>query len=139
MTVPPEYVHATRDFDRFMQDFMDISSMATHHQSYAVVRAVLHVFRDHLTIGEALRFAEILPAVLRAIFVEDWHPTEMPKPFPARDDLLAEVKANRRDHNLAGDTAIRDVAEALRRNVDRQRLDQVLAALPPAARAYWQV
>lgn len=138
MTVPREYVHASADFERFMADFMQISMMETHHRSYAVVRAVLHVFRDHLDIEDALRFIEILPAVLRAIFVEDWHPVASPPAFPDEKTLIAEVKANRRDHNLANDLAIRDVASALRRNVDVAELDRVLATLPPPARDYWR-
>ena len=137
MTVPQEYVHASRDFDRFMDDFMQIAMLETHHRSYAILRAVLHVFRDHLTIGDALRFAEILPAVLRAIFVENWSPVADPPPFPERAILTEEIKANRRDHNLASDTSISEVASALRRNVDNADLDRVLATLPPGAVEYW--
>jgi uncharacterized protein (DUF2267 family) len=137
MTVPQEYVHATRDFDRFMDDFMQIAMMETHHRSYAIVRAVLHVFRDHLTVDQALRFAEILPAVLRAIFVENWHPVANPPAFPDRPTLTLEVKANRRDHNLASETSISEVAAALRRNVDNADLERVLATLPPGAIKYW--
>jgi uncharacterized protein (DUF2267 family) len=137
MTVPQEYVHATRDFDRFMDDFMQIAMLETHHRSYAILRAVLHVFRDHLTVDDALRFAEILPAVLRAIFVENWHPVTEPAPFPDRARLNQEVRANRRDHNLASETSISDVAAALRRNVSKADLDRVLATLPPGAAEYW--
>jgi uncharacterized protein (DUF2267 family) len=139
MTVPQEYVHASRDFDRFMDDFMAISMLETHHRSYAVVRAVLHVFRDHLTVTDALAFSEILPAVLRAIFVENWHPASNPPPFPDRQALIGEVKANRRDHNLATESSISDVATALRRNIDAERLNRLLARLPPGAADYWQV
>ena len=137
MTVPQEYVHASRDFDKFMADFMEISMIETHHRAHAIVRAVLHVFRDHLAVGDALRFAETLPAVLRAVFVENWHPAE-PVPFPDRAVLAAEVKANRRDHNLASDDSIAEVAAALRRNIDNAALDGVLAGLPAAARDYWR-
>lgn len=137
MTVPPEYVHATRDFDRFMTDFMEISTLETHHRAYAVVRAVLHVFRDHLTIEQALRFADILPAVLRAIFVEDWHPPHNPASFPDQQQLIAEVRGKRRDHTLADERSILDVAEALRRNVPLESLSRVLKDLPAGARAYW--
>ena len=139
MTVPQEYVHATRDFDRFMDDFLEISMLVTHHQAYAILRAVLHVFRDHLTAADALAFAEILPAVLRAIFVEDWHPVANPPPFPDRLALIEEVRANRRDHNLASESSIGEVATALRRNVDNTNLDRVLAKLPAGAADYWRV
>ena len=137
MTVPQEYVHASRDFERFMDDFMQIAMTATHHQSYAIVRAVLHVFRDHLTVPDALKFAEILPAVLRAIFVENWCPKDSPPPFPDRAALTEEVKANRRDHNLASPSSIADVAAALRRNIDTNDLDRVLHELPEGAVEYW--
>lgn len=137
MTVPQQYVHASRDFDRFMEDFLEISMLDTRHQAYAVVRAVLHVFRDHLVVVDALRFAEVLPAVLRAIFVENWRPERPPLPFPDRATLIAEVKANRRDHNLASDTSIAEVAAALRRTVDNVDLDRILATLPPQATDYW--
>lgn len=139
MTVPQEYVHASRDFDRFMADFMQISMTETHHRSYAIVRAVLHVFRDHLTVHDALHFAGILPAVLRAIFVESWLPAAAPTPFPDRASLTQEVKASRRDHNLGSETSISDVAAALRRNVDNTDLDRVLAALPASAADYWKI
>lgn len=138
MTIPQEYVHATRDFDRFMDDFMEISMQETHHRSYAIVRAVLHVFRDHLSVDDALKFAGVLPAVLRAIFVENWQPGPRPSPFPDRVALIAEVKANRRDHNLASETSIADVAGALRRNVDTAELDRVLRQLPGGAIEYWE-
>jgi uncharacterized protein (DUF2267 family) len=138
MTVPQEYVHASRDFERFMVDFMEISMIETHHRAYAIVRAVLHVFRDHLAVDDALRFAEALPAVPRAIFVENWHPAGEPVPFPDWPALVAEVKANRRDHNLASENSIAEVAAALRRNIDNAAFDRVLATLPPAARDYWR-
>jgi uncharacterized protein (DUF2267 family) len=97
MTVPQDYVNASRDFDRFMDDLLEISMLATHHQAYAVLRGVLHVFRDHLTAQQAALFAGALPAVLRAIFVEDWRPHASPSPFPDEQRLIAEVRAVRRD------------------------------------------
>jgi uncharacterized protein (DUF2267 family) len=137
MTLPQEYVNASRDFDRFMDDLIEISMLATHHQAYAVLRAVLHVFRDHLTVEQSLRFAEALPPVIRAIFVEDWHPRAEPLPFPPESQLIAEVRSVRRDHNLASASSIRDVSQALRRNVAMGDFRRVLATLPPAAQRYW--
>jgi len=137
MTVPQEIVHASRDFDRFMDDFVEISMLATHHQAYAVLRAVLHVFRDHLTVDQGLRFAEVLPPVLRAIYVEDWRPEQNPPAFPDERQLIAEVRARRRDHTLATETSIRDVAQALKRNVAAGDFRRVLDRLPPEAQRFW--
>ena len=137
MPMPQVYFDASRDFDAFIRDVRDTCLLQTHHQAYHTLRAVLHVFRDHLAIEDALRFAGVLPPVVRAIFVEDWMPSP-PRSFPDRAMLQAKVKAVRRDHNLAPDTAIADVAAALRRSrIDVRALDRVLAGLPEGARDFW--
>lgn len=141
MTVPQEYWNASKDFDRFLADVRDTCMLQTHNQAYHTLRAVLHVFRAHLTLAEGLAFAEVLPPVTRAIFVEGWEvPEGEPAPFPSRDALQSEVKAIRRDHNMAPDTAIADVASALRRSsIDTRALDRVLNQMSEGARAFWAV
>ena len=74
MTVPMEYRTATEDFEAFLADLKEQAMLAAHNQAYALTRAVLHVFRGHLTVPEGLRFAQVLPPVLRAVFVEGWEP-----------------------------------------------------------------
>ncbi len=137
MTMPMEYALASKEFEAFMTDFMAQANLPTHHRAYHSIRAVLHVFRSHLTTRDALKFATVLPPVLRAIFVEDWEPNDSPPPFPDRDTLLLEVKAVRRDHNLAPDTVISDAAKALRRHVDAVVLNTALNKLPKAAQDFW--
>ena len=138
MPMPMAYWNASQDFDGFIADVRDTCMLQTHHQAYHTLRAVLHVFRSHLTVADALAFANVLPPVTRAIFVEDWAPGSDPAPFPGREALQREVKAIRPDHNLAPESAIGDVAAALRRSaIDGRDLDRVLAALPPGAAEYW--
>ncbi len=138
MPVPMDYWNASKDFKAFLSDVRDTCMLQTHHQAYHTLRAVLHVFRAHLTVQDALLFAGVLPPVARAIFVEDWTPEAEPEPFPDRDQLQAEVKSVRPDHNLAPPTAIRDVAEALRRAMDTRDLDRVLRSLPAGAASFWE-
>jgi uncharacterized protein (DUF2267 family) len=47
-----------------------------------------------------------------------------------------EVQSFRRHHNFAPETAIVDVASALRRHVDTTKLDALLARLPQGATQY---
>lgn len=117
MTVPMEYWSASNDFERLLTDVRDTSMLQTRHQAYQTLRAVLHVFRSHLTTKDALAFADVLPPVTRAIFIEDWSPNESPPPFPGRAELQQEVKAVRRDHNVAPETVITDVAICLWRAI----------------------
>ena len=137
MPMPQEYFHASREFDRLIVDIRDSCMLQTHHQAYHTLRAVLHVFRAHLTVEETLRFAATLPAVARAILIEDWQ-ASAPAPFPERTTLIREVKAIRPDHNLAPETAIEDVAGAVRRSVDVVEFDRVLKTLPEGATNFWE-
>jgi uncharacterized protein (DUF2267 family) len=47
--------------------------------------------------------------------------------------MRKEVQALRADHNFAPETAIGDVASALRRHVDEAAFNRVLAKLPEGA------
>ena len=90
-----------------------------------------------MTVAEAIAFANVLPAVLRAIFVSDWDLDEPKKPFGEREQLMAEVRAFRHDHNLSTETAISDVSATVRRHVDPDAFERVLKTLPQEAQDFW--
>lgn len=138
MPMPWAYRHATKDWDAFLADAQDRLGTPTPNTTYTAVEAVLKVFRRRLTVAQALAFADLLPAVLRAIFVSGWTP-EPPVPFAPRDQLTAEVKALRPDHNLTPDHAIEAVAWALRRHIRQRDLDRLLKRLPNGAMDFWRV
>ena len=138
MPVPPEYQRASQDFTKFLLDARETSGLATTHQVYTMVQGVLQVFRRRLDLKDAVRFAGVLPPVLRALFVADWDTDEPRRPFGTRAVMTKEVQMLRVDHNFAPETSIRDVAIALRRNVDEAALDRVLAGLPEGAVQFWQ-
>ena len=137
MPMPQEYFLASRDFDAFMQDAKDALGHQSHHQTFTTVDAVLQVFRRRLAAAEGLSFASVLPPVLRAIFVKDWEPASAPPPFGPRAALETEVKSIRPRHNFAPDGAIGIVARVLRKHVDGDDFERVLATLPGGAREYW--
>lgn len=72
MPVPSEYQRASLDFEKFLSDARDASGLTTTNQAYTMVQAVLQTFRRRLTLQDAIRFAGILPPVLRSLFVADW-------------------------------------------------------------------
>ena len=139
MPMPQEYFAASRDFDAFMADAKAALGHGSHHQTYTPVQAVLTVFRRRLSVGDALRFADALPPVLRAIFVSDWDAEQAKRPFGPREAMEAEVRAFREHHNFAPPDAISTVAEVLRKHVDMRDFERVLATLPDEARAYWNL
>ncbi|MDI4659129.1 DUF2267 domain-containing protein [Xanthobacter autotrophicus] len=139
MPIPLDLQHATEQFDRFLADARDTAGLGTRNQAYTMVDGVLRVFRRRLALEEAIRFAGVLPPVLRAMFVADWDPAEPRRAFMERAVMTLEVQGLRRHHNFAPPSAIRDVASALRRHVDEDTFDRVLATLPEGAAAFWAV
>jgi uncharacterized protein (DUF2267 family) len=138
MPVPSEYQRATDDFYAFLVDARDISGVPTTNAAYTMVQGVLQTFRRRLEVSDAIMFAGVLPAVVRALFVADWNPMEPRRPFEDFETMTREVRSLRPDHNLSSDTAIRDVATALRRHVDRKAFARALAKLPDGAAKFWQ-
>jgi len=137
--VPPpfEYQNPTLQFEKFLVAARDHAGLATTNMAWNMVVGVLHVFRRRLTVEQVVRFAQVLPPVTRALFIEGWDPAPPPLPFADDEQLLREVRAVRHEHNFAPDHAIDAVAQALREQVDPAALAQVLATLPAAARRYW--
>ena len=139
MPIPSIYQRASIEFERFRLDARATSDLTTTNMTYTMVEGVLRTFRRRLTVQEAVGFANVLPAVLRAIFVSDWDTTQPPAAFGSRESMTVEVKSLRAEHNFSPDTAIHDVAVALRRNVIQPGLDQYLATLSAEAQDYWRI
>jgi uncharacterized protein (DUF2267 family) len=137
--VPPEYQQAKIDFYNFLTDARDQALFQDTHPVYTMTQGVLQAFRRRLDLKDAIRFANVLPVGLRALFVADWDPDEPRRPFEDRETMTREVQALRPLHNYAPDDSIRIVAAALRRNVDQAAFDRVLATLPEGAVEFWKV
>ena len=137
MPMPNEYQTASQQFERFLEDAREALDLTTRNQTFTTVQAVFLVFRARLTVGEGLRFANELPAVLRAIFVKDWDVGAEPQPFAGRAEMTAEVQSLRKHHNFSPNTAIESVARALRTHVDTAAFDAMLDRLGAEAREYW--
>jgi uncharacterized protein (DUF2267 family) len=135
--VPFEYNNAGTQFHQLLRDARDYADLVTNNQSYTMVQGVLLVFRRRLDIRAALRFADALPAVARAVFVHRWDWDAPKLPFADRSVLTREVQAHRAAHNDAPDTCISNVAAALRRNADQRALDRCLATISAEAVDYW--
>jgi uncharacterized protein (DUF2267 family) len=139
MTIPMEYQRAREDFEAFLAEAKEALDFTTRNPTYTTVQGVLLAFRRRLSAVEVLAFAAVLPPIVRAIFVANWTPDERVAGFPSGTQLASEVQALRRNHNLSPSNSIPVVVEVLRRHIDGQALDRVLASLPAGAREFWDV
>lgn len=138
MPVPAEYQRIRDDFYAFLVDAREQSGLGSSHQTYTMVQGVFQAFRRRLDMKDAILFAGALPAGLRALFVADWDVDEPKRPFDSIDMMTREVRALREKHNFSTDSAIRDVAIALRRHVDVNAFEQMLDKLPQEAAKFWR-
>lgn len=136
MPMPYTYRHASAEFAAFLADAREALGLESDNATYTAVDAVFQVFRARLSVEQALAFADLLPCVLRAIFVWRWHPT-VPLAFADRATLTAEAQAIRAYHNLTPAHCIAAVALALRGHIPAPDLDRLLAGFPPGAAEFW--
>jgi uncharacterized protein (DUF2267 family) len=139
MTVPLAYLNAGDDFLKLLMDARDEAMLQTHHQSFTMVDAVLQIFGRKLDESQAIRFAGVLPPAVRALFIAGWRSGGPREAFSSRADMTRDVQRVRGDHNVSPESAIRDVARALRKHVDGPSFDAVLATLPKGAVDFWRV
>lgn len=138
MPYPFQYAVATHVFQEVLEEVRVQAGLVTTNQAYTVLQGVLRAFRRRVGVQESLRFADLLPAAVRALYVYAWDIGEERRSFdddPA--DLAAEVRSLRSFHNFAPESAVDDVGRALRKFVDEQKLERLLEQLPPEAARFW--
>ncbi len=136
--MPWTYRHASTEWQRVLDVAKDEMDLVSNNSAYTAIEGVLLTFRRRLSVDQALRFADVLPAVLRAIFVTHWHP-QAPAPWGEREDQVAEAQALRAHHNLTPGNCIEATAIALRAVVREDEIDPVLATIGPEGQAFWHV
>ena len=137
MPMPWTYRQATREWQAFLTEAKTAMNLDSDNATYTAVEGVLRAFRRRLTPQEAVDFAQVLPAVLRALFVADWRLDEGPVPPGSRAEWTAEAMALRPHHNLTPPNCVAATALALRKSVLRDDLERVLGRLPPFADEFW--
>ena len=90
MPMPYTYRHASAEVSASLADARAALDLVSDNSTYSAVDAVFRVFRARLAMPQALSFDDVLPCVLRAIFVADWHPAD-PLPFADRATLTREA------------------------------------------------
>lgn len=110
--------------------------------AYTVTQGVFQAFRRRLSLEDAIRFANILPAGLRALFVADWNPEENIKSFSCSpDEIINEVQALREIHNFTylTDKPVKNVFDALIKYIDKNKFDEFMNTQPREAMEFWEI
>ena len=71
---PEVLTRSIQTTDIWLKELMDELALQTPSQAYSVLRPVLHVLRDRLTVQQAAHLAAQFPAMLAGIFYDGWYP-----------------------------------------------------------------
>ncbi|NJN35808.1 MAG: DUF2267 domain-containing protein [Nitrospiraceae bacterium] len=137
MPMPWTYRQATREWKAFLLDARTAMDLTSDNSTFTAVEGVLRAFRRRLTPQQAIDFAQVLPSVLRALFVANWTLEDHLLDPGCRADWTAEAMALRPHHNLTPANCVEATALALRKSVLREDLDRVLSQLPAFASEFW--
>ncbi|WP_137702912.1 DUF2267 domain-containing protein [Marimonas lutisalis] len=95
-------------------------------RAYRLLRQVLHVVRDHLSVDEAAQLGAQMPVLIRGIYYEGWNPSKTPVTVRGADDFIALVQAAFETDPL-GDApeAIRAVIAVLDDHISKGEMEDV--------------
>ncbi len=98
-------------------------------RAYRLLRAVLHVLRDHLSVDEAAQLGAQLPVLVRGVYYEGWNPSKTPTRVRKAEEFEAAVqKAFETDPLGDAPEAIAAVMGTLRAHVSAGEMEQVESA-----------
>lgn len=135
-STPPERFAALEGARPWLQQIMLLTARNEPEWAFYVLRAVLHTLRDQLTHDEAMRLGSRLPAILRALYREDWHLQDVKKANQA--DFLAGVAGQCPGLSSKSlERAVWAVLTTLSRHISPDELRIVRNQLPTPMRALW--
>ncbi|MFW5751269.1 MAG: DUF2267 domain-containing protein [Planctomycetota bacterium] len=106
--------------------------------AYHVLRGVLHVVRDRLTVDEATDLGAQLPSMMRGIYYESWAPARTPTTERKEAQFFGKLAAATGRAGVAGAQAdFAAVIATLQRHLDPGVLRHVHDMLPAEVQAHW--
>jgi uncharacterized protein (DUF2267 family) len=122
----------------WLKDLMEEMDSDDRQRAYRVLRAVLHVLRDRLTVDEAAKLGAQLPMLVRGFYYEGWHPAGTPVKMRHRDEFLGHVRERLRDApDMDVERATRAVFAVIARHVTGGEVDAIIHSMPKEVRRMW--
>jgi len=108
------------------------------NRTYIILRSILHVIRDRITIGESLDLVSQLPMILKGVYVDNWKYQEKPPlDYQTIEEMKAEVKKHQ-DHygemdfdwSLSTEQIITTTLECLREYLSEGQINHIRGQMP---------
>jgi uncharacterized protein (DUF2267 family) len=132
------FAETTQKTRQWLDELMAATGNSDPHRAYSVLRAVLHVLRDRLTVGEAANLGAELPMLVRGFYYEGWRPAGRPVKYRHKTEFLQLVaKSCPGLAEAEREAAVRAVFELLSRHITVGEMTQVRDQLPAEIRSLW--
>ena len=128
--------------NEWIRDLMSELGWGDAHHALGAFRAVVHVFRDRLPLGEAAALAAEMPTLIRGIYFEGWRPLEHVPAIRHRGEFIAQLEERLGGaYGLHGEETLTHVARAvlrvLNRHVSLGEVENSRHTLPAELRVFW--
>jgi len=137
MTNPRDVKYATEQIAEWLGEIKDRAMLATHNQSFAILRAVLLELRDSQELDAIAQTGNALPALPRGIYYQDFAPFELARPVPDAQSFAERVAERLSPHVIGPTTTVSDVFATLKHRLDPHEAGIVRAHLPEALQPVW--
>jgi uncharacterized protein (DUF2267 family)/nucleotide-binding universal stress UspA family protein len=131
--------HTLRTTNRWLRDVRIRLAERHSHDAFRILRIVLHVLRDHLSVDHVASLGAQLPLFLRGVLYEGWDPTGKPDKHRHKLDLIEAVKAKMVPEPLEHpEAAIHAVLVAMGKHLSAGETAKLKRALPHDIRELWE-
>lgn len=125
---------------RWIDDLMIEMGASDPRQAYSVLRAVLHVLRDRLTVDEAVNLGAQLPVLVRGFYYDGWRPEGRPTKYRHKAEFLHRVAESYGGLSVTEqEPAVEAVFRVLSRHVTAGEIRHVRNQLPEEVRDLWEL
>ncbi|MFW6223009.1 MAG: DUF2267 domain-containing protein [Bacteroidota bacterium] len=110
-----------------------------------LLRAVLHVLRERLTIAESFNLISQLPMALKGIYADNWIFHEKPHKMKTKEEFAEEVEKYQAQYgeqafnwNKSTEEIILIVLRALNKYISRGEMEDIIAQMPQDLKAFFR-
>jgi uncharacterized protein (DUF2267 family) len=100
------------------------------HQGLQILRAFLHLLRDHLSTDELAQLAAQLPLLVRGVFYEGWDPSRTLQHERDTEAFLDRFVREAGVRDMDSRDAVKAASSVLKRHVSGGEYGQVVQSLP---------
>jgi uncharacterized protein (DUF2267 family) len=138
MTTASPFDEPVQLSNQWLHELMRAVDWDDKFRTYRLLRATLHALRDCLTAHEAVQFGAQLPMLIRGLYYDGWHMTDVARPDRSKKAFLDHVEAAfKQDPNSDTEALVRAVLRLLASKISPGEVEDVKHLLRADVRSLW--